>query len=130
MEENTENTLYTLGNYTNKKVETVKKELESKNLQVEVIGSGDTITSQYPEKSIVLTKNSKVFLVTNSTDIWIPNFKGWSKKDVVTYLKLSGISYKTEGIGYLVNQNITNTKYQDGMTLELVFAEKYAEDES
>ena len=130
VEENTENTLYTLENYTNKKVETVKKELESKNLQVEVIGSGDTITSQYPEKSIVLTKNSKVFLVTNSTDIWIPNFKGWSKKDVVTYLKLSGISYKTEGIGYLVSQNITDTKYQDGMTLELVFKEKYAEDES
>ena len=130
VEENTENTLYTLENYTNKKVETVKKELESKNLQVEVIGSGDMITSQYPEKNIVITKNSKIFLVTNSTDIWIPNFNGWSKNDVVTYLKLSGISYKTEGIGYLVNQNITNTKYQDGMTLELVFAEKYAEDES
>lgn len=126
-EQNTTEITYTLDTYMNKSVETIKKELEANGISVEIIGDGNTIINQYPEKGTVITKESKVFLTTNGTNITIPNFKGWSKKDVTTYLNQANIPYQTEGIGYLVSQNIINTVYQEGMILELKFQEKYQE---
>lgn len=118
---------YTLDTYMNKNIEEIKKELENNGVIVEVIGNGNTIINQYPKKGIVVTKGSKVFLTTNGTEITIPDFKGWSKKDVTTYLIQANIPYQTEGIGYLVSQNIVNMVYQDDMLLELKFEEKYQE---
>ena len=126
-EQNTTKITHTLDTYMNKKVDSVKKELEEKGILVETIGNGDTIINQYPKRGIVVTKGTKIFLTTNGSDIIIPDFTGWSKKDVTTYLNQAGITYQTEGIGYLVSQNITNTLYQEGMILELKFEEKYLE---
>lgn len=125
IEENSSKVTYKLDTYMNKNIEEIKKELESNGIIVEVIGNGTNIINQYPVKGTIVTKGSKVFLTTNSNQYTIPNFKGWSRKDVITYLTASNIPYKTEGIGYLVSQNIVNTVYQDGMILELKFEEKY-----
>lgn len=124
---NTEDISYTLANYTNQNVDKIKTQLEEDGIVVEVIGDGDTITSQYPNKGITITKGTKIFLKTNSDNITIPNFKNWSKKDVLTYLNQTSIPYNIEGIGYLVSQNLKDVIYQDGMTLELKFEEKYKE---
>ena len=122
------NDTYELDSYINKNVNTVKSLLESKGMQVVTIGSGDTIINQYPASNILTTQGSKVFLLTNTDEITIPNFKGWSKKDVQTYLNLANISYKCEGIGYLVSQSIKNTNYNfnENNVIELVFEEKYS----
>lgn len=122
-----EKTSYTLNNYMNKSLDEVKTELEKNKIKVEVIGDGDTIISQYPSKNITVTKGSKVFLKTNSDNIKIPNFKGWSKKDVLTYLNQANISYITEGIGYLVSQSIVDVLYEANTVIELKFEEKYIE---
>lgn len=126
-EVNVEEVSYKLNSYLNKDLDTVKSELEKNGILVEVIGNGDTIINQYPNSSVVTTKGSKVFLVTNGNEITVPKMTGWSKKDVITYLNLANIKYKSEGIGYLVNQNIVNQVYQESMILELVFEEKYQE---
>lgn len=122
------NDTYELDSYINKNVNTVKSLLESKGMQVVTIGSGDTIINQYPASNILTTQGSKVFLLTNTDEITIPNFKGWSKKDVQTYLNLANIPYKCEGIGYLVSQSIKNTNYNfnENNVIELVFEEKYS----
>lgn len=124
-EQNTQSITYTIDSYMNKKTEDVKKKLEDNGIVVEVIGDGNKIINQYPAKGIGVTEKSKVFLTTNSNTVTIPNFKGWSKKDVVTYLEQANIPYQTEGIGYLTSQNLVNVVYQDGMVLELKFEEKY-----
>jgi penicillin-binding protein 2B len=124
-DEDSENITYTVDSYMNKSVDSVKDELENNGITVEVIGNGNTIINQYPSKGTVVTTGTKVFIVTNSTNITIPNFKGWSKKDVITYLNLANIPYETNGIGYLVSQSIINQEYQEGMVLELEFEEKY-----
>ncbi len=124
---NIEKTSYTLENYINKDLEKVKNKLEENSICVEVIGDGDKIISQYPGKDIKLTKGSKVFLKTNSSNIKIPNFKGWSKKDVLTYLNQANILYTTEGNGYLVSQSITDALYDGNTIIELKFKEKYNE---
>lgn len=126
-EETIEKISYTVGNYINKNLDKTKKELENNGILVEVIGDGDTITGQYPSKDITITKGSKVYLITNGDTITIPDFKGWSKKDVTTYLNLAGIPYQTDGIGYLVSQNLKEVIYQEGIILELKFEEKYKE---
>ena len=120
-------TTYKLDKYYNKDVETVKHELDQNGITVVVIGNGSKIIEQYPKKDITITKNNKVFLLTNHTEVTIPNFTNWSKKDVTTYLRLANIPYTCKGIGYLTNQSIIDTKYAEGMVVELEFTEKYLE---
>lgn len=122
-----EETIYTLDSYINKELKATKSLLENKGLNVITIGSGDTIVNQYPNSKTTLTKDSKIFLVTNASEVTIPNFKGWSKKDVITYLNLANIPYESEGIGYLVSQSIVDTVYKkdDNTVIKLVFEEKY-----
>ena len=121
---------YKLNNYYSKKTEEVKKELEKNGIEPVIIGDGDYVVNQYPNKDIVVTKDSKVFLVTNSNNYYILDFKGWSKKDVYTYLRLCDIKYSSSGDGYLTNQNIKDTVYEDSMTLTLTFEEKFNPDYS
>lgn len=128
-DQNTTGITYTLDSYINKNVETVKQLLESKGLEVVTIGNGDVVANQYPNSQIVVTKGCKVFLVTNGSEIMIPNFKGWSKKDVQIYLNLAGIKYSSEGIGYLVSQSIKNVVYNfnENEIIQLKFEEKYTD---
>lgn len=127
--ESIQNTSYTLDNYYNKKIDTVKSDLESKGLDVIVIGNGTKIINQYPVKGITLTKGNKLFLLTESNEIIIPSFKNWSKKDVLSYLKLANIPYEVTGLGYLTNQSLVNVKYEEGTVINLEFNEKYIEKE-
>lgn len=122
----TDNT-YTLENYQNKDVASVKATLEKNGLIVVTIGNGDRIINQYPNKNIILNKGSKVFLVTNGTKYTIPDMTLWSKKDVTTYLNYTNIDYQIMGDGYVTSQSIPpGTEYIPGqMTLALTFAPKY-----
>lgn len=118
---------YKLDSYVNKDLEQVVSLLEENNLDVEVIGNGNKVINQYPANGVMTIEGSKVFLITNSDSITIPSFKGWSKKDVITYLSYTDIPYTVEGIGYLVSQSITNQVYDfnTNTVLELKFEEKY-----
>jgi len=129
VEASIENTNHTLDGYYNKKVDSVKESLEKHGIEVIVIGDGDTIINQYPTKGITTSKSNKVFLLTNYKTISIPDFYNWSKKDVNTYLKLAKIPYTETGMGYLTNQSLKNVNYEEGMTIELTFEEKYKEEE-
>ena len=84
---------------------TIKKQLE-KTLDVIVVGSGDKIINQYPLANTTLLDNDKLFLVTNSLEIKVPDFKNWSRKDVTTFCNLANIEYEFEGYGYVVEQSI------------------------
>lgn len=124
--EDTNKVTVSLDSYINQSLETAKNKLETEGVQVEVIGNGSTVINQYPSFHTIVTKGTKVFLITNGTEISISNFKGWSKKDVITYLKYANIPYTVSGMGYLTSQSIpANTIYQPDMILELTFEEKY-----
>ena len=51
----------------------------------------------YEEAKTKVTKNDRVFLKTESTDITLPNFVGWSRKDISTYASLSGLNITIQG---------------------------------
>ena len=84
--------------------------------------SRDRITDQYPNSNITITSGNKVFLKTNGVKYVLEDMTGWSKKDVLTYLKLLGLNYNIEGTGYLVSQSIASGNEVNSETIiDLVF---------
>ena len=105
---------YKIGNYINKNLNTVKKELEPIFKDIVIIGDGDKIINQYPVKDNILSTNEKIYLVTNGTNITIPDMMNWSKREVDTFVKLSKIKCNILGSGFVYSQNIdANTKIED-----------------
>ncbi len=98
---------YRLDSYINQSVNYVKAKLESKTLNVQIIGNGSTVIEQFPEAKSKITKNDRVFIKTESSDISIPNFIGWSRKDVLTFGSLSGLNITIDGNnGLVTNQSL------------------------
>lgn len=117
---------FEVGSYTNKKKADVVSELNSYGMNVVVIGNGDVVVNQYPISGSVINKIDKVFLLTNYTEILMPNLIGYSTRDFYSFMSLLSIPYETEGIGFITSQSITyNTKITDEMILEVKFETKY-----
>lgn len=121
-------THHEVGNYINQSVEKVRTALQINGLNVIVIGDGDRVVSQVPNEKVTLSKGSKVYLITNGVCYTLPNFAGWSKKDVKTYLDLIQVPYTLEGNGYLVGQSLSEgTVVNSETSIHLIFQPKYNE---
>ena len=94
-----------LSSYINKNVNDVVSELNSKGINTVVIGNGDKVVNQYPGSSTVLL-NDKVYLLTNNYNKEMIDVSGMSYKDATNILKMLGINYETEGIGYAYEQSV------------------------
>jgi len=100
----------TVGDYTNKNIATIKDELDYSGVDIIVLGNGNKIINQYPLKNNYLVTKDKLFLVTNSSEIEMPDMKNWSRIDVINYCNLADINYEIEGSGYVVSQSIEKGK--------------------
>lgn len=112
---------YTLDSYMNQSVSYVKSKLESKSLQVTVIGNGTTVIDQHPSALSRVTKGDRVFIKTDGDDITLPNMTGWSKKEVQSYASIAGLTLNIQGTsGQVVAQNVAeNTIVHSGDTIEI-----------
>lgn len=97
-----------IDNYLSKDIGTVTTLLENKKINTIVIGNGKYIVNQYPLKNNTVLENGKLFLVTNSTEITMPDMTGWSLNDVKNYCNLIGLSLDYSGYGYVVSQGISS----------------------
>ena len=95
-----------IDNYLSKDIGTVTTLLENKKINVIVIGNGKYIINQYPLKNSTVLENGKLFLVTNGTEIKMPDMTGWSLSDVKNYCNLIGLKYEYSGYGYVVSQSL------------------------
>ena len=119
-------TNYKLDNYINKDTEVVRNELEKNRMKVLVLGNGDKVINQYPSKNSTLYPNSVVVILTNDTNLVMPNLVGLSYKDAVNILKLMGVDYSLDGTGYVVSQSINEGINITGdMIVELKFGSGY-----
>src|SRR5699024_5252518 len=71
---------YKLPSFVNKKVDTVITSLAAQGIKYNVIGTGSKIIKQYPEKNDIITSKDTVYLITNASDLVIPNVVGLSSK--------------------------------------------------
>lgn len=96
----------TLTNYISKSIEETINKLSSYGLNVIKIGNGPFVINQYPNKDELVLVGSKVFIVTNSKDIYLENLYGWTSQEVSTYANLLGIKLNIEGYGKVVSQSL------------------------
>lgn len=113
-------TTYKLDNYLNKNINSIKNDLEQKFSEVIVIGNGDKIINQYPKKDEIVSVTEKIYLVTNGSEITIPNLNNWSKRELNTFVTLSNIKCEIEGTGYVYEQSTPkNTILKDDDILKV-----------
>jgi len=97
---------YEITNLINKDLKTTLNNLDKYDIKPIILGNGDTIINQYPNSGTI-TSDNKLFLVTNSSEFYMPNLVGYSKKDVEVLCNLLNISFVIKGNGYVVNQSIS-----------------------
>ena len=105
---------YTIDNYINKNTNTIKNKLEDNYMKVYVLGTGDKIINQYPNKNSKLYNNSVVVLLTDNYDKKMPDIVGLSHKDAINILKLMDVKYEINGNGYVTSQSISPGTIIDG----------------
>lgn len=75
-------------------------------IPVTVIGNGERIINQYPSGNQVMLNTQRSFIVTDGSEITMPDMIGWSRKDVTTFWVLSNKAVKIEGSGSVSAQSI------------------------
>ena len=118
--------IITLNNYLSKLTDDSISDIENKKLKPIVIGEGKYVINQYPLKNNEVLSGSKVFIVTNSQDITMPNMIGWSLNDVKTFASLIGLKLEYNGYGYVISQSIGEGEKLDltNMTLSIELQKK------
>ncbi len=117
---------YKLPSLVNKKIDAVKLFLDSRQIKYIIIGNGEKVIKQSPNKNNVITTNDIVFLITNDANITVPDVVGLSSKVANDLLKKLGLKVKLEGVGYVTEQSVSqSTPITEGMEIILKLAPKY-----
>lgn len=103
--------MYEMPHLINTNITDALRILSEYNSEVIVIGNGDKVINQYPYQSINVSNKDKVFIVTNNYNIIMPNIKGWSSRDVLTFCNLINLECELNGYGYVYNQNIAKNTF-------------------
>lgn len=115
---------YEIENYLNLNIVDVEKQLETKELDVVILGDGDRIIDQYPKANTTVLSGDKIFLLTNSNKITMPDLNGYSRIEAITLLDMLNISYEIDGYGFVVEQSIKpGSELPDAV--KLVLKQKY-----
>lgn len=92
----------------------------------QVIGKGTKVINQYPSKKVLVSSDDTIYLITNDSNITVPNVTGLSSKEAKSILKMLGIKVKLNGSGYVTKQSIApNTQITDNTEITLELAPKF-----
>ncbi len=97
---------FKLNNFTNQSVDYARMMVEYNKATPEVIGDGSVIIDQLPKGGQKIAINSQVFLLTDGTNITMPNMSGWSRKDVSSFSALTNMNIQFNGTGVVSNQSV------------------------
>ena len=116
--------------YINKNAEEVANKLTEKKLKPIVIGNGNKIVKQFPDRNVKLNLNSKVFLLTNGNEYKMPNITGWSRSEVITLSNMLGLNPTFIGYGYVINSSIPEGSDINTGVLEVELKDKYEKEDN
>ena len=97
---------YTMPSLINHSMDYARSKLSSYTNNIIQIGDGNSVISQYPLNATDVVSNQRVFLLTDGTNITMPNMIGWSRKDVKLFAKLCGFDITIKGSGVVSAQSI------------------------
>ena len=122
---------YTLPNFVNKKVDSVKASLEANHIHSVFLGGGNKVMRQSPNQGEVITSNDVVYFITNDSNLVVPNVMGLSSKVAKDVLQKMGLKVNLEGVGYVTAQSVgEGVPITSGMEIKLSLAPKYSVDGS
>lgn len=109
-----------------------RQKAESQGYDTHVIGSGSTIERQVPEPKSSVILGERLYLITDSLDnIVVPDFSGWSLKEVLDWRNVTQNPIEMSGSGYVVEQNKeVETSISNGEKLRLTLKPKYEQSDS
>lgn len=117
---------YTIPNFINKKVDIVKTTLSSQGMNYVLIGNGNKVIKQTPEKNTTITNKDTIYLITNDSSLTIPDVSGLSGKVAKSILEEMKLKVKLEGIGYVTAQSIASgTPVTTGQEITLTLNPKF-----
>lgn len=117
---------YKVPSLINKKVENVKTLLSHNEINYIVIGNGNKVTKQLPSKDEIITNKDTIYLITNDSNLKVPNVTGLSSKLAKNLLQKLGLKVTLDGVGYVKTQSIPeNTQITDGMEIKLTLEPKF-----
>ena len=120
-------TEYELPSFLNQDIESVKTTLNSNQMTYQILGNGNKVVKQYPEQTDKITNKDTVYLITNDTNITIPNVVGLSSKVANNLLQLLGVKVKLDGVGYVTAQSVVEgTAITDGLEVTLTLNPKFS----
>ena len=120
-------TEYELPSFLNQDIESVKTTLNSNQMTYQILGNGNKVVKQYPEQTDKITNKDTVYLITNDTNITIPNVVGLSSKVANNLLQLLGVKVKLDGVGYVTAQSVAEgTAITDGLEVTLTLNPKFS----
>ena len=120
-------TEYEMPSFINKDLESTKTTLTSQGMTYTVLGTGNKVIKQYPEKGDTITNKDTVYLITNDQNLTIPNVIGLSSKVANSLLSLLGVKVNLDGIGYVTAQSIPeSTPITEGLEITLTLSPKFS----
>lgn len=111
---------YEMEDYVGKSIEIALDMLEEKNIEVIVIGDGKTVTGQSIRQGQDVYTFEKVFLLTDGENITVPDFKDYTRKEIISYWNLSGLPFVLDGYGIAYAQSIEPHTTYDGKSEILI----------
>ena len=120
---------FVIDSYLSDSVEDTVKELTDSKMIPVVIGEGEKVVNQFPQKGSVLNLNNKVFLLTNGSKFKMLDIKGWSRSEVITYTNFLGMDVIFEGTGYVSEFSIEkDTELTSDMILNVTLSPKFVDE--
>lgn len=118
---------YKLPNLINKKTETVKQILETNNIKYSIIGNGEKIIKQSPNKNNIVTSNDTVYIITNDSNKAVIDVTNLSSKVAKDLLQKLGLKVNLDGVGYVTEQSVAaGTNITENMEITLKLSPKYS----
>lgn len=115
---------YTIKSYISGETKDAVKELNKLKMNLVLIGDGDKIINQYPSRGSTIVTGDRVYLVTNSTKIEMPDITGWSLSDVKRFAEYANINFEYSGHGYVTKQSIKAKTILNGDSLSVELKDK------
>ena len=119
-------TSLTLDSYINQKVTDVKEVMDQNHITTTIIGNGDKVINQYPNKGETVLSYDRVFLITNGNQGAMPDLTGYTRSEAIYLMKTLGYDYELEGYGYVSAQSIKAGEIVGDNTVKITLNEKQA----
>jgi len=97
---------YEMPNLLGDEINVASDKLADYNVDIIKIGEGNIVTNQLPKQKDSIYTNEKVYLLTDSDTIVLPDFTNWTRKEIVNYWSLSGLPITIEGYGVAYKQSV------------------------